>query len=248
MKFVYDLSKKYLYKFFGKIEYLLENNITMGRQIILSENEKLNIQKMYGMINEQDSKLPRTTKVDGPYNDKHGLWQKTSFYPKDQLYVVKLDSDACRYKEHGPDVVFENEPNPGSKEISLDRLVNPINGKCPEHSHFLPGNRYYVSSKFGDVLGLGRVGDGQVHQHTYKLATNGGEGYSSAKEAKDAIAELMNPEGLKGRQVQVRTGDDGNQAKQVDKYNRKGVYKGTKEKLKDASGKVIGKRQSKSGL
>lgn len=238
----------------------------MGQRIILSENEKLNIQKMYGLINEQDSKLPRTTKVDGPYTDKHGLWQKTSFGPKDQLYVVKLDSDACRYKERNPNTVFENEHNPGSEERFLDHLVNPINGKCPTHSHFLPGNRYYVSSKFGragtsrdysrnedgqshrDVLGLGGVGDGQVQQHTYKLATNGGEGYSSAKEAKDAIAELMNPEGLKGRQVQVRTGDDGSQSKQVDKYNRKGVYKGTKEKLKDASGKVIGKRQNKSGL
>ena len=233
----------------------------MGQRIILSENEKLNIQKMYGLINEQDSKLPRTTKVDGPYTDKYSLWEKTSFGPKDQLYVVKLDRDACRYKERNPNTVFENEHNPGSEERFLDHLVNPINGKCPEHSHFLPGNRYYVSSKFGragtnsdgqshrDVLGLGSPGAGStLLQRTYKLATNGGEGYSSAKEAKDAIAELMNPEGLKGRQVQVRTGDDGNQAKKVDKYNRKGVYKGTKEKLKDASGKVIGKRQSKSGL
>ena len=54
MKFVLDLSKKYLYKFFGKFWYLLVNNNIMGQGIILSENEKLNIHKMYGLINEQN--------------------------------------------------------------------------------------------------------------------------------------------------------------------------------------------------
>ncbi len=48
------ILKKLFIKFFGKIGYLLENDITMGQQIILSENEKLNIQKMYGLINEQN--------------------------------------------------------------------------------------------------------------------------------------------------------------------------------------------------
>jgi hypothetical protein len=33
----------------------LENNITMGQQILLSEEEKRNIQEMYGLINEQGS-------------------------------------------------------------------------------------------------------------------------------------------------------------------------------------------------
>ena len=47
------ILKKLFIKIFGKIWYLLVNNTTMGRQIILSENEKLNIQKMYGLINEQ---------------------------------------------------------------------------------------------------------------------------------------------------------------------------------------------------
>ena len=46
--------EKMFWKIFGKIGYLFVNNIIMGQQIILSENEKLNIQKMYGLINEQD--------------------------------------------------------------------------------------------------------------------------------------------------------------------------------------------------
>ena len=48
------ILKKLFIKIFGKFWYLLENDITMGQQIILSENEKLNIQKMYGLINEQN--------------------------------------------------------------------------------------------------------------------------------------------------------------------------------------------------
>jgi len=37
--------------------YLLGKNITMGQRLILSEEEKLNIQEMYGLISEQSSNV-----------------------------------------------------------------------------------------------------------------------------------------------------------------------------------------------
>ena len=46
--------KKLFIKIFGKIGYLFVNNIIMGQRLILSEQEKKNIQEMYGLINEQD--------------------------------------------------------------------------------------------------------------------------------------------------------------------------------------------------
>ena len=42
----------------------------MGQQIILSENEKLNIQKMYGLINEQGKNpTPSSSPNDGGKNE-----------------------------------------------------------------------------------------------------------------------------------------------------------------------------------
>jgi len=55
------ILKKLFIKIFGKFEYLLVNNNIMGQRIILSEDEKLNIQKMYGLINEQEQDKPDIT-------------------------------------------------------------------------------------------------------------------------------------------------------------------------------------------
>lgn len=44
----------------------------MGQQIILSENEKLNIQKMYGLINEQDGTSKNPTYDKPLCNNKTG--------------------------------------------------------------------------------------------------------------------------------------------------------------------------------
>ena len=58
------ILKKLFIKFFGKIGYLLLNIIIMGRRLMLSEQEKKNIQEMYGLITEQGDKENTTHDPD----------------------------------------------------------------------------------------------------------------------------------------------------------------------------------------
>jgi len=88
MKFAWDILKKLFIKIFGKIGYLFVNNNIMGQRIILSEDEKLNIQKMYGLINEQRFK---PTKNIFSYKDtiKFGL-KKSNISASSEIDEVLL--------------------------------------------------------------------------------------------------------------------------------------------------------------
>jgi len=180
-------------------------------------NKKLGHVDLY--LNEQQS-----TKVLGPF--KHQNLVRDARFDSNTVYVVKLDRDACMA---GPSGLDGTRPDRGT-------LYEPTNGKCTyDKDTLLPGNKYYVSSQFGKrMLMPVKIG----HSETFMLSTNGEQGYNTPEEAKEAISNMINPRGEKGRQVSNYTDDEGNKIKSVDKYNRKGDLKKVKEKLTTTSGEV----------
>lgn len=208
-----------------------------GGMKVINENFHKMVSKKLGhvdlYINEQ-----QTTKVLGPFKDS--TLQGSDAFSTNTVYVVKLDSDSCRYFKHAPTTLSESEPDGDKNDVHA--LVKPTNGKCPERATLLPGNKYYVAQSFGNQLGLPLIKTSK-----YMLATNGEKGYDTPKEAKEAVSDLMNPQGNKGRQVSNYTDDEGNKIKTVDKYNRKGDLKKRTDKLTTASGEVS-KMKTGTGL
>jgi len=122
-----------------------------GGMKIINENFHKMVSKKLGdvdlYINEQQS-----TKVLGPF--KHQNIYMTASFGSNTVYVVKLDRDACMAGSKGLDDVMLNPEKfrehgnhiPGT-------LYPPTNGKCADKTDtFLPGNKYYISQKFGKSM------------------------------------------------------------------------------------------------
>ena len=120
----------------------------MGQQIILSENEKLNIQKMYGLINEQSSNCSNICETDEEKENclrdamerakKDGYTEVNNFtiyrenlpsYIKDSDNTRKNPSVYCYWHNSGNIVVYYDYDY---KDVVGIVSVNgkPKNGNC----------------------------------------------------------------------------------------------------------------------
>jgi len=100
------ILKKLFIKFFGKIGYLFVNNIIMGQRLILSEDEKKNIQEMYGLIKEQNENV--INELINFLTSKY-KFEKTDYQEwKDRAYDNLCKSFGGPFCK-GNDISFEND-------------------------------------------------------------------------------------------------------------------------------------------
>ena len=197
------------------------------KKFLISEEEKNRILNLHegfkkGVLTEQ------YTKVEGPYKD-------AGIAGTGDLYIMKLEKSMCRWDQQSKAQLF------GDNESIYRGYTTPMTGAtCGEGFTTIPGGKFYVQ---GTV-------DGKIQMYNkdsryYDTATNIGQGYNTAEEAKKAITILFNPKGSTGRQVVKGTDPQGGKGKIVVKYDKEGTIKGSKEKYKTSGGtKTVQRTQS----
>jgi hypothetical protein len=94
----------------------------MGRQIILSENEKLNIQKMYGLINEQSSNAEQ---VGGPFNQKNTPINYYIFQDDSKFYIYMTNASQKEPKLFDGEI-YDNKGQGYSNQVEAEKMIEEL--------------------------------------------------------------------------------------------------------------------------
>ena len=198
------------------------------KKFLISEEEKRRILNLHegfkkGVLSEQ------FTKVEGPYKDA-GAQGGTG-----DLYIMKLEKSMCRWDQQNKSKAF------GDNESNYRGYMTPMTGDtCGEGFTTIPGGKFYVQGTVDGKIKMYNVGS-----RYYDTATNMGQGYNTAEEAKKAITTLFNPKGYTGRQVEKGTAEDGTKYKDVTKFDKEGVVQKNKLKMTTSGGtKTVQRTQS----
>ena len=198
------------------------------KKFIITEDEKRRILGLHegfkkGVLSEQ------FTKVEGPYKDAAAQGGTGD------LYIMKLEKSMCRWDQETKAQAF------GDNQSIYRGYMTPMTGAtCGEGFTTIPGGKFYVQGTADGKIQMYNVGS-----RYYDTATNMGQGYNTAEEAKKAITTLFNPKGYTGRQVEKGTDDVGTKWKTVTKYDKEGTIKGDKFKMKTSGGtKTVQRTQS----
>ena len=200
------------------------------KKFIITEDEKRRILGLHegfkkGVLSEQ------FTKVEGPYKDVAAQGGTGD------LYIMKLEKSMCRWDQQNKSQAF------GDNESIYRGYMTPMTGAtCGEGFTTIPGGKFYVQGVVS-----GKIQMYNVDSRYYDSATNNGQGYNTAEDAKNAITLMFNPKGKTGRQVEKGTDDVGTKWKTVTKYDKEGTIKRSKEKYTTSGGTKTVERL-KSGL
>ena len=193
------------------------------KKFIITEDEKRRILGLHegfkkGVLSEQNEDYTGGqyyTKVEGPYKDA-GAQGGTG-----DLYIMKLEKSLCRWDQQSKARAFGD-----NESLYRGRIIPMTGATCGEGFTTIPGDKFYVQH-----IVDGRIRMYVVDSRHYDSATNRGQGYATAEEAKKAITIMFNPKGYSGRQVQKGTDDVGTKWKTVTKYDKEGTVKGDKFKM-----------------
>jgi hypothetical protein len=201
------------------------------KKFIISEDEKRRILNLHegfkkGILSEQ------ITKVEGPFKDLGGVLEI------DDIYIMKHEKSMCRRDKGGSGGEFRDE-------YYLGQIIPMTGATCGEGFTTIPGGKFYLYSQGPFTSGkLEMLKPNNTH---YENATNMGQGYNTAEEAKKVITVILNPKGYVGRQVVKGTDAQGTKYKEVTKYDKEGTVQKGKLKMV-TSGGTKSVQRTQSGL